>query len=281
MLVDLQILLSSPWLTLVCNVVHFVLQPDYKRLGCTDMNESFPEDYLVVEANQYFVPMLWANGHYTARLNAMFPKGYEMFGPLARYLFRPNKAMQAAVEQFYLENFSNYTVAVHVRSQENAGNYNPVNEERIISCIRQYYPDLDKTPCARLYVASMHRETYARFRREFGAERIFPSGPSSFAENHSVTGREQALIETWRLTLGRDFFASSLSTFSYVVGGLGVPRQIMAGNFTCGPPIMNEPCMHVWGRPGFDLHVERVCGEGKKLVAPKRVDRTVERYKYC
>jgi xyloglucan fucosyltransferase len=255
-------------------------KPGWKTIGCGLLDED--SQWLVVSSNQYFLPILFSNPTLRSRLDAIFPVKSDAFSCILRYLFKPSKALQKAIDNFYNSSFTTHVIGIHSRIQTNK--HEDYLDQMCINCLKRTQ---QITNCTRIYLASMHPEAFTAIRHA-GYNVINPQGGAAGPEIHNFNNDWGALLDIYLLSRSHTFIASAHSTFGYVVSGLQGRNPIMLpvsnqlGNYTsdnraCWPSPSYEACAHMMSPFYYPLVLQGLCNPGISVSS----ERMSEGYKYC
>ena len=212
--------------------------------------------HVFLEANQYFVPLLWANPKFRAKLESWFPTG-EVARVLLPYLFHPVDPVVAAVDAFVDAEFvAGNTVGFQIRSApaylciENAFDSREdaaaVITTNMLACLPGV-EGVEDAGSAKVFVASMHKEAKARVRETLGENNVvLYNGLADVSDDLTVGDTRDALIDILLLSRTDVMLASPLSTFAYVASALA-GRNPVAVSIPLPPPFADEslasPCV--------------------------------------
>ncbi len=73
---------------------------EFPPLLCNDLSKYYKEQFVFLFSDQYYLPALHHNPHYTQFFRDWFPP-VDIFGPLARFLVRPRAPVAAEIVRFH------------------------------------------------------------------------------------------------------------------------------------------------------------------------------------
>jgi hypothetical protein len=71
---------------------------------CSDLDVSYPQQFVTIWTNQYLVPLLRNNQHYSERVSEVFAKEEGFFGYLEGFLFKPRHQFFKEAKKFVGQN---------------------------------------------------------------------------------------------------------------------------------------------------------------------------------
>eukprot|EP01059_Diplonema_ambulator_P022295 TRINITY_DN37584_c0_g1_i1.p1 TRINITY_DN37584_c0_g1~~TRINITY_DN37584_c0_g1_i1.p1 ORF type:complete len:541 (+),score=116.15 TRINITY_DN37584_c0_g1_i1:149-1771(+) len=228
----------------------------WRKLACSDPVE-IPDStvkFTYVWTNQYYLPLYFANPSTADVMLKLFPNG-DAFGPLARFLIRPNKQVEEVVERFWCahdkgvgregllveQDFARRRVyGLQMRAFRKHAMVGMAKEFE--KCMKEHL----KNESYSLFIASLHSEIRQYYEGKY-AKRLISLDAVARGEQQtgSVEMDREALADM--LILGRtaDYLASPGSTFgSFVTGYYGRrPIQVHTmGANTCTRMTSSQPC---------------------------------------
>jgi hypothetical protein len=251
---------------------------DWKHVLCKDLSGG--PQWLMTTGNQHFIPQLALNPAYSEVIQKWFA-GTSPYSVLLRFLFRPHSSILVQVNSFYKEHFTPWTISMHARHHQD-NTHHPDLDESQANCIETTIPNFKQDPDAKIFVASMHTETFEYFSERFGPEKILRFSKEDITEVHDTPHNVEALTDILLLSKARTFFSSGVSTFGYVVTGYQKTPMIGYPNCTMSPLI--EPCMHLWGPfHSSEASLDTVCSPKMPhpVTLPGWLDRSIQNARFC
>lgn len=115
----------------------------YDLTACKNVEKELA-GYSVIEisSNQYFVPLIMNNPHYKEQLQKTF--GKDVFGPLFRFLLKPNDHVATRLDNFKKTHFKDYfVIGIHMRREYLRTRPHPLALEVFFRCAQQMTPNID------------------------------------------------------------------------------------------------------------------------------------------
>eukprot|EP01064_Diplonema_japonicum_P037788 TRINITY_DN8971_c0_g1_i2.p1 TRINITY_DN8971_c0_g1~~TRINITY_DN8971_c0_g1_i2.p1 ORF type:complete len:534 (+),score=112.15 TRINITY_DN8971_c0_g1_i2:35-1636(+) len=229
----------------------------WKKISCG--TPDFPVEtvkFTYLWTNQYYLPMFFANPSTAGTMRKLFPDG-DAFGPLSRFLIRPNKAVEEVVEAFWCkhdkegmgsgdevlaeQSFSKKRVyGLQIRAFRLNGMVSMAEEfER---CMKE---KLTNSSYA-LFIASLHKPIRQHYAKNYGGRMIsLDAEARGEQQTGSLEMDREALADM--LILGRtaDYLVSPGSTFGSFVTGYYGRKAIQVhtmGMNACTRMASSQPC---------------------------------------
>eukprot|EP00293_Proteomonas_sulcata_P021307 CAMPEP_0184290592 /NCGR_PEP_ID=MMETSP1049-20130417/2774_1 /TAXON_ID=77928 /ORGANISM="Proteomonas sulcata, Strain CCMP704" /LENGTH=284 /DNA_ID=CAMNT_0026597765 /DNA_START=107 /DNA_END=961 /DNA_ORIENTATION=- len=244
---------------------------EFEYLLCRDLKEAFPQQYLFVFSDQYYLPALRHNELYQSQLQEWF--GEDIFGVLARYLMRPKEYIMQEVSTFYDRHLSNtYSVGLQVRTA--------TMKEHDLKALVEGMDDFawrdwinSFWKCGMLasyraasassyFIASDHRRVKSAADTMFGNRSHWYKQEVTRAK---ISGHATALIDILILSTCDDIVTTTMSTFGYVPAALAAKEPLVVSyQSTCLREITSQPCFHKWG-----YLMQAKCYDKTKMISPE------------
>eukprot|EP00754_Rhynchopus_humris_P049281 Rhum_TRINITY_DN8310_c0_g1::Rhum_TRINITY_DN8310_c0_g1_i1::g.27268::m.27268/K13681/FUT; xyloglucan fucosyltransferase len=240
----------------------------WSKLACAHPTEFPSPDvkFTYLWTNQYYLPLFWANPTVRGTMQELFPDG-DAFGPLSRFLLRPNQVVEAVVEKF---------VCTHAQGKPgraSAGSFltrqdpsftnlvglqmRAFRPNKMVEMAKDFDACLARQPARReaatYFVASLHKPMRDYFTKKYrGRVVALDTEARGEQETGSVSGDVEALANI--LILGRtaDFLVSPGSTFGSFAAGyysrLPVQMHTMGSGGACTRLASADPCFISWLR---------------------------------
>ncbi|KNC54496.1 fucosyltransferase 7 [Thecamonas trahens ATCC 50062] len=259
--------------------------PVLADLVCGDIEQALTHQHVFLTSTQYFVPLLFANPVYAAKLNDWFPNG-RIAHALLHYLFQPVDPVTAAVDAFVADAFvPGNTVGLQIRSAPifyfMPGLYSSKDDAAasitatMATCVDEVLPTASEPivadpATAKLMVASMHADAKRSLVDKYGDRVVLYGGATAKGDDLSVGDTREALVDILLLARTDALVASPLSTFAYTAAAIGrikpinihvdVPSPWSDDSILepiCRLPPANEPfpepCLHA--NTSFDMAI--------------------------
>jgi hypothetical protein len=245
--------------------------PFTEALACKDLMSALADHALLhVASNQYFVPLMAHNPHYAADMAALFPDG-DIFGPLARQLFRPAAAVVAMKDAFKARVGweGRHVVGLQVRTGGDFTDraFGQEDWDLLLACGQAMLPPGVDPSRVAYFVA-----TDIEWSREQAITQLARAGAAvwefgEFMRSNTPLGCQQALVDILLLSEANDLLTTPWSTFGYFAAGLTRKRPVLMTQLMPregGPPL---PTAHqeiaAKGEPtynGVPMHVDMRTG---------------------
>eukprot|EP01065_Artemidia_motanka_P024373 TRINITY_DN29033_c0_g1_i1.p1 TRINITY_DN29033_c0_g1~~TRINITY_DN29033_c0_g1_i1.p1 ORF type:complete len:593 (+),score=207.20 TRINITY_DN29033_c0_g1_i1:42-1820(+) len=268
---------------------HDKLLMHWRLLGCTDL-QAFPDGdtkFVYVWSNQYYLPLFYANPALRRRMRELFPDD-DPFGPLSRFLLRPNADVERAVEDYYCEHFVGESAAgagasvsdgplfvppqppprpvvgLQIRAFRPHGMSDMAHE--FDGCLRSKLAELIGSG-ASIFLASMHTPVHQyfvdKYRTEAEGGKLL-TRPAAIGEQRtgSVADERSAIADMLLLARTSDYILSPGSTFGSFVAGFHSQRPVCMhsmGLRKCSRLASSQPCFISWLR-GDKIHFKMESG---------------------
>jgi hypothetical protein len=213
-------------------------------LGCMKLTPTSTKKeikYMVISSNQYFVPLLAHNPVFHTSIQSWFPDG-DIFGPIARRLFRPNKLVRSMVEEFKKSVHWDDHIVIGLQMR-NGGDFaeRPLIKEdwiSIASAAKQMVMtirELDKTKANKPYAYFLATDTASS---RLAAKKYLPLKEENvweygeFQKSDDVGGIQQALVDLTLLSETDDLIVTAYSTYGYFASSLTRKRPVIFTSIT-------------------------------------------------
>ena len=245
----------------------------WSKLACAHPTEFPSPDvkFTYLWTNQYYLPLFWANPTVRGTMQELFPDG-DGFGPLSRFLLRPNQVVEAVVEKFVCAHAQkkpggaaraggfltrqdpSFTNLVGLQMRAFRPNKMVEMAKDFDACLaRQPGREAQQREAATYFVASLHKPMRDYFTKKYrGRVVALDAEARGEQETGSVSGDVEALANI--LILGRtaDFLVSPGSTFGSFAAGyysrLPVQMHTMGSGGACTRLASPDPCFISWLR---------------------------------
>ena len=200
-------------------------------LLCEDDSAAAPgsgagADTVCVVSNQYFAPLLARNPAYAARLAALFPQDGDMFGLIARELFRPSAEVAAMRDAYKAEVgwADTYVVGLQLRTGGDFTDRGFAQPDwdltlRVANALLPAAPAAAAPRGAAFFVATdieWSRDA-ALVQLARNDTRVLEYG--EFLRSNTPRGCQQALVDILLLAEANDLATTAWSTFGYMAAG--------------------------------------------------------------
>jgi hypothetical protein len=216
------------------------------------MRFFFPERFVYVWTNQYFLPAFYANPFHNAQMRAWFPDD-RPYRTLVRALVLPSQPVARAVRAF----FTAHAIAPLTYDALQIRAFQDSTIAPLAHAFAQCLGPRQAVQAAAspVFLASQHAAARAIILKHYAGEgQVHVNAPPREAQ---VTGNAQhdqeALTDMMLLALGRTLHASRGSTFgSFVAAFTDVPTVVVgldkrdASKVYCTPLTRTEPCFASW-----------------------------------
>ena len=227
----------------------------------------FPEKFVYIWTNQYYLPALFANPIHGEQLREWFPSGGP-YGALLRVIAIPSLVVMRRVHHFLRVNHfvpRSYD-ALHIRSflptamASMARAFSRCIDEHAQSTLKM---DLSLEPTSAqpraaapvkpFFLASFHPEVRDYFKGKYGANRTRIQAAPPFIQNTgNLDSDREALADLLLLASAETLFVSPKSTFGVFAAALGnrLPVQVVyyRSTDTCHRVKSNQPAFGSWFR---------------------------------
>eukprot|EP01062_Namystynia_karyoxenos_P017589 TRINITY_DN16486_c0_g1_i1.p1 TRINITY_DN16486_c0_g1~~TRINITY_DN16486_c0_g1_i1.p1 ORF type:complete len:403 (+),score=140.14 TRINITY_DN16486_c0_g1_i1:613-1821(+) len=263
----------------------------WRLLGCSDLR-GFPDTdtkFVYVWSNQYYLPLFYANPQLRSRMQELFP-GEDPFGPLARFLLRPNAEVERLVEEFYCSKFARQPPAppgapaadgpvfappappprpvIGLQIRAFRPNLMTDMAREFDGCLKGQHAGAVGRQDASLFLASMHAPVHTYFAGQYGrgdsGGKVLTFDPAVIGEQRtgSLDDERHALADMLLLGRSTDYILSPGSTFGSFVAGYHGHRPLQMhsmGLRRCTRLSFSQPCFISWLR-GDKLQVKMGAG---------------------
>lgn len=229
-------------------MTHESKEEDFQALLCFDPVKDWKNvKYMVVETCQYFVPLLFANGHTREQMETLFPDR-RVFSRLVSVLFRPIAHLQTRIKSVNSESKSlssvNRVIGLQLRTFDGATSRESL-DLNAQQCLEEKFPEFKEQkslhPC--LFMAALNAEHNDWFHIHDPNARIFAL-PNEGGQTFSDQQLESAIIDIWALGMADELIVSPYSTFGYVAAGLRETPSYLITDHGCVKQSGGEPCFH-------------------------------------
>eukprot|EP01060_Flectonema_neradi_P021369 TRINITY_DN2896_c0_g2_i1.p1 TRINITY_DN2896_c0_g2~~TRINITY_DN2896_c0_g2_i1.p1 ORF type:complete len:550 (+),score=68.21 TRINITY_DN2896_c0_g2_i1:105-1754(+) len=220
---------------------HDTQRKHWSNLTCEDPTTfGSTSKFSYIWANQYYTPVFFMNKKTAPEMNKLFPK-QDVFGPLSRFLIRPNSEVEGVVESFLCKNkilpnqVSGDGKSILTTQDSDEGeqkkviglqirafrkNKMPEMAAEFDHCLKEKIAAILKDPSTVLFMASLHEPVRSYFTSKYPGRVV---SLEDKARGEQSTGSLPMDVEAMAdlLILGRtsDYFVSPGSTFGSFTSG--------------------------------------------------------------
>eukprot|EP00755_Sulcionema_specki_P025965 Sspe_Gene.15892::Locus_5548_Transcript_1_1_Confidence_1.000_Length_1751::g.15892::m.15892/K13681/FUT; xyloglucan fucosyltransferase len=252
--------------------------------------QAFPDNdtrFTYIWSNQYYAPLFFANPHTASEMHRLFPDG-DVFGPLSRFLLRPNAEVEKTVQKTLCDTFRSVprlgggkllqpaeegrapgVLGLQIRAFREAGMVEMAKE--FDGCVR-------KTGLGdrRIFLASLHRPIRDYYQRTYG-KRLLLLEQDARVEQKTGSKEDdiEALADMLLLARTGDYILSPGSTFGSFTAGYHshLPLQMHSMGLTkCTRLTSSQPCFHSFVRSD---KLQRRIAEGHFPCTPHPIPETM------
>ena len=208
----------------------------------------FPEKYIYIWTNQFYLPGLFANPFVQDKLRLIFPRG-RPYTVLLSFVALPARPVMLLVRDFF-RNFTNLQpgnyLALQVRAFQNRA-FVPLSSSMEACAMKM----TQFTGGGSFFVASMHQPVREYFTKKYGSRPTFLAPPRHEQDTGVAARDQEAFADMMILALAGRLIASPGSTFGSFVGALtGVPPVVPVVNPADGRVQCrtggSQPCFAAW-----------------------------------
>jgi hypothetical protein len=248
---------------------HFLCRRLDAQSGAADTARNdtifFPERFVYVWTNQYYLPALFANPHHAAELQRMFPDGtpfQDVLGLLAIPSLPVVKKLRAFFDREGAAGPGPHLVAPRAagvgEGSFDALQIRAFRNHEINSMARDFdtcwskVRSRDATAAQRepFFLASMHAEVRSYFAAQYGSHARTQAPPTKDqCTSGNATCDQEAFADMMLLGLSRRLFVSPGSTFGMFVAAFAeLPPYAVREHGSCRVIPNVEPCFGAWFR---------------------------------
>lgn len=229
-------------------MTHESKDEDFQAILCFDPIKDWKGvKYVVVETCQYFVPLLFANGHTRQQMETMFPDK-KVFHHLVGVLFRPIPRLMDKIKGLHQESKSMASDKRIIGLQLRTFDALSVDsmDESAQRCLEENLPQFREqkssySPC--LFMATLNPAHGDWFRNHNPRAQIV-SLPNEGGQTYTEQQHESAIVDIWILAMADELLVSPYSTFGYVAAGLRSKPSYLIVHSGCLKQQGGEPCFH-------------------------------------
>eukprot|EP00276_Gloeochaete_wittrockiana_P010354 CAMPEP_0184652296 /NCGR_PEP_ID=MMETSP0308-20130426/9997_1 /TAXON_ID=38269 /ORGANISM="Gloeochaete witrockiana, Strain SAG 46.84" /LENGTH=447 /DNA_ID=CAMNT_0027087095 /DNA_START=169 /DNA_END=1512 /DNA_ORIENTATION=- len=218
----------------------------YYSLGCSrSLKEALPPR-LVMDVDQYFLPVLMHNPTYGKVLRSWFEPG-RAFPVILDTLLRLPPGLQNKINIFRAQHFSpsSFVIGMHVRMREHK--FMRAGQEKLFwQCAKVLASTMSGGRNVSFFLAADRDATKELAVAALGTDLAFVEYPF---DRKSEAGMNAALMDIWLLGECNELVLSSSSTFGAIAAArTGVIPHVITTNDMCVGLIQSDPPFHFWSK---------------------------------
>lgn len=222
--------------------------------GHIPFDRFFPEKFVYVWTNQYYLPLLFANPHHGATLRRLLP--VKPFSTLVRLLVIPSHGVMRRVASFFDNQRRAFPSAPLLPGTYDALQVRAFSFKEMPALAAAFHTCYRK-PSSPFFLATMHDDIRSNFEQKYNASLLRVL--STKVAGDQMTGKGisadvEALVDMLLLALGRRVLLSAGSTFGVFSAAYGELPAVRvnwkashaAPGDICEPMTSDQPCFGSW-----------------------------------
>ncbi|KAF7843184.1 putative fucosyltransferase 8 isoform X1 [Senna tora] len=224
---------------------------------------------LILESNQYFVPLLFSIPSFRKHLIKMFPVKDTIFHHIGHYLFHPSNEAWHFITKFYQAHLANVNekIGLQIRVFDTERKPHQAILNKILSCSFKHKllpvlsSPLKNHTSKAIFIASLYSEYREKLRSMYMANTsvesnevigVYQASHEEYQNSNDNKHNMKAWSEIYLLSLCDELVTTSFSSFGYVAQSLGGLKPWILkwsyGEQPVNPPceeaMSMEPCFH-------------------------------------